>query len=142
MGFELNLVNLMDVLQEVTEVDSLGLQLGVPRHELDKIWQDFWQETEERKRAMLKWWLDNDLNCTWEKVISALRANYNPDLADEVAQVSKRQTSKTGEENLNKVGKLEETQGLEVLGLYTLYILDLVPIALSITLNYVQTLRI
>lgn len=46
MGLELNLVNLIDVLQKVTEVDNLGLHLGVPKHELDKITQDF-HTTEE-----------------------------------------------------------------------------------------------
>ena len=54
MGLEVNLVNLMDVLQEVTEVDSLGLHLGVPRNKLDKIRQDV-PMTEERKMAMFNW---------------------------------------------------------------------------------------
>ena len=114
-GLKVNLVNLIDVLQKVTEVDNLGLHLGVPRHELDKIRQDF-HTTEERKRTMLKWWLDNDLNRTWEKVITVLRAIHKPVLADAVAQVSKRKSlyepdeidSQRWEENLNKVGKLEE----------------------------------
>lgn len=72
--------------------------------------------TKDQKRAMLTWWLDNDLNRSWEKVIAALRAIKKAVLADAVACVSKRQSlnepdemdSQKWEENLDKVGKLEE----------------------------------
>ena len=46
MALEVNLVNLVDVLQKVTDVDNLGLHLGVPKLELDKIRQGF-HTTEE-----------------------------------------------------------------------------------------------
>lgn len=48
--------------------------------------------TKDQKRAMLTWWLDNDLNRSWEKVIGALRAIKKAVLADAVACVSKRQS--------------------------------------------------
>ena len=91
MGLKVNLVNLMDVLQKVTEVDSLGLHLGVPKHELDKIRRDV-PTTEEQKTAMLDWWLNHQLNPTWARVITALRAMHKPVLAEAVAEVSKRQS--------------------------------------------------
>ena len=69
-------MHLLDVLQEVTDVDDLGLHLGVPKHELEIIRQDFCK-TKERKREMLQWWLDHTVNPTWERVISALRAMNN-----------------------------------------------------------------
>ena len=56
MPLEVNLVNLVDVLQKVTDVDNLGLHLGVPKHKLDKIRQDS-HTTDERMREMLQWWL-------------------------------------------------------------------------------------
>jgi len=37
MGLELNLVNLMEVLQKVTEVEYMGLHLGVPERVMVKI---------------------------------------------------------------------------------------------------------
>jgi len=115
MGLEVNLVNLMDVLQKVTEVDSLGLHLGVPEDVMVEIRQDY-HMTKDQKRAILKWWLDNDLNRTWGKVITALRAIHKPVLADAVARVSERQSLyepdemdlQRWEEDLDKVGKLEE----------------------------------
>ena len=56
MPLEVNLVNLVDVLHNVTNVDSLGLHLGVPGQELDKIRQDF-HLTEDRKRTVLQLYL-------------------------------------------------------------------------------------
>ena len=91
MPLEVNLVNLLDVLQKVTDVDDLGLHLGVPKHELDKFRQDF-HTTDERKREMLQWWLDHTFNPTWERVISALIAMNKPVQANAVALVSKRES--------------------------------------------------
>ena len=91
MPLEVNLVNLLDVLQKVTDVVDLGLHLGVPKHELDEIRQDFCT-TKERKREMLQWWLDHTLNPTWKRVISALRIMGKPKLADAVAEVSQRES--------------------------------------------------
>ena len=91
MALEVNLVNLLDVLQKVTDVDNLGLHLSVSKHELDKIRQDFYT-TDERKMKMLQWWLDHTPNPTWEMVTSALRAIGKPKLADAVALVSKRES--------------------------------------------------
>ena len=88
MPLEVNLVNLLDVLQKVTDVDNLGLHLGVPKHELDEIKTNF-HRTQEQKRGMVRWWLNNDLNPTWERVIAALKAMHKPVLADAVAVVSK-----------------------------------------------------
>ena len=86
-----NLVHLLDVLQKVTDVNNLGLHLGVPKHELDKIRQDF-HTTDERKMKILQWWLDHTLNPTWERVISALRVMGKPVLADAVVEISKRES--------------------------------------------------
>ena len=84
-------MNLLDVLQKVTDVDDLGLHLGVPKHELDKIRQDF-HKADERKREMLQWWLNHTLNPTWERVTRALRVMGKPVLADAVTLVSQRES--------------------------------------------------
>lgn len=91
MPLEVNLANLVVVLHNVTDVDGLGLQLGVPKCELDKIRQDF-HRTEERKRNVLQWWLSHTFNPTWKRVITALKAMDEPVLADGVAVVSKRRS--------------------------------------------------
>ena len=121
-------MNLVDVLQKVTDVNDLGLHLGVPKHKLDEIRQDF-HNTDERKREVLQWWLDHTLNPTWDRVITALNAMYKSGLADAVALVSKwetlyepsREDSQKWEEQFKKIDsfdqKLQEvqqrSQGLE-----------------------------
>ena len=72
-------------------MDNLGLHLGVPKHELDKITQDVYT-TDGRKMKMLQWWLDHTLNPIWEMVTSALRAMNKSVLADAVMLVSKRES--------------------------------------------------
>ena len=65
--------------------------MGVPKHELDEIRQDFYT-TNKRKREMLQWWVVHTLNPTWERVVSALRVMGKPKLADAVAEVSERES--------------------------------------------------
>ena len=115
MPLEVNLVNLLDVLQKVTDVDDLGVHLGVPKHRLDEFRQDF-HKTGERKREMLQWWLDHAVYTTWQRVIHALRAMHKPKLADAVAEVSQRESlyepfeekSQKLEENLKKIESLDK----------------------------------
>ena len=114
MPLEVNLVNLVDILYVVSDVVNLGLHLGVPKYELDKIRQDF-HTTDERKREMLQWWLNHTLNPTWEKVKAALGAMHEPKLAAAVTLVSQRESlyepceeeSKRWEENLKKIESLD-----------------------------------
>ena len=52
MTLEVSLVNLMDVLRTVTDVVDLGLHLGVPKPEMDKIDQNiFTQKMNERGKC-------------------------------------------------------------------------------------------
>ena len=114
MPLEVNLVNLLDVLQKVTDVDDLGLHLGVPKHELDKIKQSFYWK-DEQKAAILQWWLKNDL-AEWERVISALREMNKPVLADAVEVICKCESlheppteeSPRGDRNIRKIKSLDE----------------------------------
>ena len=110
---EVNLENLVDVLRKVTDVDDLGLHLGVPKHELDIIRQYiYWKD--QQKTTLLQWWLNNDL-AEWERVISALRTMKEPVLADAVAVVCKCESlhespteeSQRGDKNIRKMKLLD-----------------------------------
>ena len=87
MPLQVNLENLLDVLQKVTDLDDLCLHLGVPKHELNRIRQ-YCHTADEQKWKMLQWWLNNDI-VEWEVVITALRAMNKPVLADAVEVVIK-----------------------------------------------------
>ena len=67
----LSLKNLTNALREVDDWEDLGIQLDIQYHELQKFVSEH-QKMEERKRAMLQFWLDHDTKASWEKVISAL----------------------------------------------------------------------
>ena len=80
MPLEVNLENLVDVLQKVTDVDKLGLHLGVPRNKRNNIRQDL-HTTGSQMMEVLQWWLDHARNPTWGRVIAALRAMGKSKLA-------------------------------------------------------------
>ena len=67
----LSLKNLTNALREVDDWEDLGIQLEIKYHELQKFVSEH-QKTEERKRAMLQFWLDHDTQASWEKVVAAL----------------------------------------------------------------------
>ena len=70
MPVEVSLVNLLNVLQKVTEVEKLGSCLGVPRNKLNDIRQDL--HTDTQMMEVLQYWLDHVHNPTWGRVIAAL----------------------------------------------------------------------
>ena len=116
MPLEVNLEHLLAVLQKVADskVDDLGIYLGVPTYELEKIRQRIhWKD--QQKTTILQWWLNNDL-AEWERVIAALRAMNEPVLADAVAVVCKCESlhesptekSQRGDKNIKKIKLLDE----------------------------------
>ena len=79
----LSLKNLTNALREVDDWQDLGIQLDIKYHELQKFVSEH-QKTEERKRAMLQFWLDRDTQASWEKVISALSEMKLNRVAEEI----------------------------------------------------------
>jgi len=79
----LSLKNLTNALREVDDWQDLGIQLDIKYHELQKFVSEH-QKTEERKRAMLQFWLDHDTQASWKKVISALSEMKLNRVAEEI----------------------------------------------------------
>ena len=79
----LSLKNLTNALHEVDDWEDLGIQLDIQYHELQKFVSEH-QKTEERKRAMLQFWLDHETKASWEKVISALSEMKLNRVAEEI----------------------------------------------------------
>ena len=67
----LNVQNLSPELATVINWYTLGLNLGLPKHELDKIECDY-QKNDRRKAEMLDLWLRRTPNATWNDVMRAL----------------------------------------------------------------------
>ena len=79
----LSLKHLTNALREVDDWEDLGIQLDIQYHELQKFVSEH-QKTEERKRAMLQFWLDHDTKASWNKVISALSEMKLNRVAEEI----------------------------------------------------------
>ena len=79
----LSLKNLTNALREVVDWQDLGIQLDIQYHELQKFVSEH-QTSEERKRAMLQFWLDHDTKASWKKVISALSEMQLNRVAEEI----------------------------------------------------------
>lgn len=118
MPLKVNLTNLVEVLQSVIDVYRFGLHLGIENPALNRIRHDF-PERNDQLVEMLQWWLKSDLNCTWKRVISALKVMNRTKLAAAVTVVSRRESlhepptkeSKRWGENLEIVVSLEEKLG-------------------------------
>ena len=115
---KVNLANLVEVLQNVTDVYRLGLHLDVDKSVLNRIRKDF-RMTDDQMVEMLQYWLSNDLRPTWNRLISALKAMNRKKLAAAVTTVSKRESlheppreeSQRWEGNLKIIVTLEKKLG-------------------------------
>ena len=67
----LNAKNLSFELQTVTNWCLLGLNLGVPVHELTRITQDY-KGSDQQRLQMLNLWLQRTPTASWEEVVYAL----------------------------------------------------------------------
>ena len=82
---ELSVNDVAYALQELTwlEMKELTLRLGVKLNILDSIETD--RSGNDRKTHSIKYWLDNDLEASWGRIISGLREIGKKALAEKVA---------------------------------------------------------
>ena len=78
--------NLSTELATVIDWYILGLKLGLPKHELDKIDCDY-QKNDRRKAEMLDLWLRRTPNATWDDVIRALEQMGENRVAENILQI-------------------------------------------------------
>ena len=93
----LSLKNLTNALREVDEWQTLGVQLDIGHHELQKFASEN-RKTEEQKQAMLQFWLDKEPKASWEILLSAL-GNLNLRRAAEEIEQKYRIPSSTQSED-------------------------------------------
>ena len=81
----LDLGNLSSELNSVVNWVKLGLNLGLPKHELDKIQQDY-QSNDRQRLEMLDKWLRHTPNAVWEDVVKALDQMEENRMAENIRQ--------------------------------------------------------
>ena len=72
-------------LSTVVNWHQLGLNLGLPKHELDKIERDY-QENDRQRLEMSYKWLRRTPNATWEDVVSAVQQMGENRVAENICQ--------------------------------------------------------
>ena len=82
----LNAQNLSSELATVVDWFGLGLNLGLPKHELDRIEHDY-QGNDRRRVEMLDLWLRCTPCATWEDVVRALEQMGEKRVAENILQV-------------------------------------------------------
>ena len=89
----LNLQRLASELASVIDWFSLGLNLGLQKHELTKIERDY-QGNDRRRVEMLDLWLQRTPNATWEDVVRALQQMGENVVAENIREKYIRERSK------------------------------------------------
>ncbi len=82
---ESRLPKLQKELKKVVDWVSLGLQLKVPYEELQKIAENFKNDLERCKLAMLDFWLKNS-DGSYEHIVASLHSIGHSNLADKLQQ--------------------------------------------------------
>ena len=94
---DLSLKNLINALRKLTDWYDLGLQLDIEDHCLEKFLSEN-HAIEERKRAMLRFWLQSDEEASWEKLLLALREMKQHCLAKEIEKKCRMSSSTLSED--------------------------------------------
>ena len=95
----LNLKNLSFELATVINWFSLGINLGLPKHELSKIQQSYAHQGNDQQRLeMLYLWLQRTPNATWEDVMRALQQMGENRVAENIREKYIRGRSKLHKE--------------------------------------------
>ena len=82
--------NLSSELIAVVNWHKLGINLGLPKYELDKIQQDYAHLGNDRQRLeMLDKWLQRTPNATWRDVVRALQQMGENRVAESIRQKDK-----------------------------------------------------
>ena len=92
----LNLQRLSSELASVIDWFSLGLNLGLQKHELTKIERDY-QGNDRRRVEMLDLWLQRTPNATWEDVVRTLQQMGENVVAENIREKYIRGRSKLPE---------------------------------------------
>ena len=84
-GSGLNLQNVCAAITDIVDWHTLGLKLGLSKSELDQVYRDFSNDTDERcKSEIIDEWLKPEYNPSWKGLCTALEAMDNQTIARDV----------------------------------------------------------
>ena len=80
-------MNVLRAVREVEDTDRLGDWLGVPKSKREEIWSQFSSVVEQRK-AIINYFIENDPESSWRRVIWALDAMRQKKIADDIRHLA------------------------------------------------------
>ena len=75
--------NVLNALKDVVEWKSLGDQLNISAPKIKEIDVDNRGQVADCRRALVQYWLESDVSCSWKKLTDALKSIDKSILAEE-----------------------------------------------------------
>ena len=86
--------DVINAIKDVSNWRGLGVQLGIKFSKLDEFDQ---YPVYERKLKVVEWWMDNDTECGWPKLIEALQCMDHAEIAQLIRnKYLKKETGSNG----------------------------------------------
>jgi hypothetical protein len=84
IGTDFTVSNILLALEEVTEPYLLGIHLGIEPHHLKRFEREH-HDTERRKIEVIRYWLLNNEECSWETLADAVkRMDHHGNVVDSI----------------------------------------------------------
>ena len=77
--------NILNVSEEVTEWEKIGVHLSVPPSELESIRTECGGDAKEAKSLLFQYWLGNDSHTSWQKLALAYTKSGYKSLSSKIA---------------------------------------------------------
>ena len=76
--------NVVNALKDVVEWKLLGDELNISAPKIKEIDIDNRGQVAECRRALVQYWLESDVSCSWKKLIDALKSIDKSVLAEKI----------------------------------------------------------
>ena len=76
--------NVLNALKDVVEWKLLGDQLNISASKIKEIDVDNRGQVADCRRALVQYWLESDVSCSWKKLTDALKSIGKSVLAEEI----------------------------------------------------------
>ena len=76
--------NVVKALKDLVEWKSLGDELDISAPKINEIDINYRGQVADCRRALVQYWLESDVSCSWKKLIDALKSIDKSVLAEEI----------------------------------------------------------
>ena len=88
-------MNVLRAVEEVEDIDGLGVSLNVPRWKRQEIYSQF-SSGSQKKKQLIKFWIEKDPVTSWRRMIVALDSMGKKEAADAIRHLAEPLTGRAG----------------------------------------------